>query len=103
MLDFLRYGARTLFGSNASLRQHPNTPAVEQLRTSIETLTARVDGLVRAEALRTAEHAHMVDRLDRLYKRIAARIARENGADADPVTPPTDNESVLSLRSRLGR
>lgn len=66
----------------------------------VKVLYERVLEIDRSEAVRNAEHAAMVDRLERLYKRMATRIARENGA----VTAPTDNgESVLAMRRRLGR
>lgn len=44
---------------------------------------------------REAEHAAQLDKLARLYKRVAQRIAQEGAAE------PT--ESVLELRRRLGR
>lgn len=40
----------------------------------------------------------MIDQLDRLYKRMSARIARENGSRAADA-----GESPLALRQRLGR
>lgn len=65
--------------------------------SAFEDVEDRVMALEKAEALRAAEHAQMVDRLERLYKRITARIAR----DAEP--PSETTESPLSLRRRLQR
>jgi len=57
---------------------------------------ARLDALEARETVRAAEHAAMVDQLDRLYKRISARITREHAA---PAAAPT--ESPLDMRRRL--
>lgn len=65
-----------------------------------DPLLRRVEALERAETVRAAEHAAMVDQLDRLYKRITARIAREHSAKPEPAS---EGESVLSLRNRLQR
>lgn len=73
---------------------------VATLRSEVSTLTERVAAMERAEALRAAEHAAALDKLERLYKRMTARFTREaktNGHRDD------DGESVLSLRQRLGR
>jgi hypothetical protein len=60
----------------------------------VQGLRARVEALEATETVRNGEHTAMVDRLDRLYKRISARIARSGEA-------PT--ESTLDLRNRLKR
>lgn len=58
--------------------------------------TAReLQQLRRDEARRAAEHATMVDALDRLYKRVSARIARQDDK--------AEEESTYDLRKRLGR
>jgi hypothetical protein len=63
------------------------------LLARVAALEDTLHQLHRSEAIRSAEHAAMVDKLDRLYKRVAARVARgENGA--------TD-ESTLAMRNRL--
>lgn len=63
------------------------------------SLYQRVEKLERAEATRAAEHAAMVDQLERLYKRVSARIARADRIEE----PPVEEESVLSLKQRLQR
>ncbi len=65
-----------------------------------DELTLRIEKLERAEATRAAEHAAMVDQLDRLYKRVSARIARADRVDREE---PALEESVLSLKQRLQR
>jgi hypothetical protein len=64
-------------------------------------LVGRVAALERAEATRAGEHAAMVDQLERLYKRVSARIAREQPSNNGGAG--RSDESVLSLRQRLGR
>jgi hypothetical protein len=74
-----------------AVQQHPGTPL-------LEALYVRVDKLERAEVERTAEHAAMVDRLERLYKRVSTRIARESQPeDAAPVP----GVSPLALKRRI--
>lgn len=71
-------------------------------------LSMRMDRLERAEIERAAEHAAMIDRLERLYKRVSVRIARE-GAGTLPesgssiVGQPESTESPLDMRQRLRR
>lgn len=100
MSSRLLHAVRTLLPAFAATpkRAHPDTPLVAALRAELDTLKARVDALARAELERQAEHAAMLDSLSRLYKRVSARIAREQ--------PPGDTpsgESTLTLRSRLRR
>jgi hypothetical protein len=64
---------------------------------AVEALTARIERMEAAEATRAAEHAQQVDQLSRLLKRFSQRIVRE-GNDQ-----PSDSESVMSMRKRLGR
>ena len=96
MVEFV---IRTLL---ARLRTPPAAAPVqpEPWLQSVESLRMRVGELERSEATRNAEHAAMVDQLDRLYKRISSRIARSNES-SEPTK--ADGESVLSLRNRLGR
>lgn len=47
---------------------------------------------------REAEHAAQLDKLSRLYKRVAQRIAQDGAQER-----ASDGESVLELRRRLGR
>lgn len=99
MIRTLLSALRTLLGTSPSAPSarevalaHPTVPDA-----STQSLLARLDAVEKAEALRAAEHAVMVDQLTRLYKRVATRIAREQ-------EPHSDNgESVASLRARLGR
>lgn len=88
-----------------AVQDHPGTPTPS-------ALLARIEELERSEVRRNAEHADMVDRLDRLYKRISARIQRSGAASAEGTLPlpgdrsavlsdSHDNESTLSLRQRL--
>lgn len=77
------------------------TPArVQALETHTRVLYERITDLERAEMVRAAEHAAMVDKLDRIYKRITARIAY---AAQHPNEPASNGESPLALRNRLGR
>jgi hypothetical protein len=75
------------------------TPQSVQYASAAELveLRTRVAAMEASELQRNAEHAALCDRLDRLYKRVSARIAR--GSDSQP--EPT--ESVLALKSRLKR
>jgi len=70
----------------------------ETLSYTLDALRERVVALERAETVRAAEHAAAMDAMQRLYKRVAARIARET-------TPPNGEappeESPLQLRRRL--
>lgn len=76
----------------------PDIARLAALETHTKVLYERLQDIERTEATRAAEHAAMVDQLDRLYKRISARISR--GA----VTQGSDNgESTLALRQRLKR
>lgn len=81
---------------------HPTVPDA-----SAQTLLARLEAVEKAEALRAAEHAAMVDQLTRLYKRVSMRIARSDERDRDlldqEATHHHNGESVLSMRNRLGR
>jgi hypothetical protein len=56
--------------------------------------------LRRNEATRAAEHAAALDAITRVYKRLSARISREN---EPPLTEEAVEESVLDMRRRLGR
>jgi hypothetical protein len=66
------------------------------VRARLAALETRVHTLAAQEAARAGEHAAMVDRLDRLYKRISARMVRENNG-----ATPAPEESPLALRQRL--
>lgn len=82
----------------ARVHEHPGTPPAAALHpppSPTGDLVARVEALERAEALRAAEHAAMVDQLSRLYKRVATRIARE--------APTEAGDSPLTFRRRLGK
>lgn len=68
------------------------------LSITLDALTERVVSLERAAAVREAEHAAAIDALNRLYRRVAARIARES-----PASSAEKGESVLDLKTRLGR
>lgn len=92
LFRMLRRLLRTLLLTPAPL-DGATSRAAEPLRR-VDELEARIVVLERAETLRAAEHAAMVDQLERLYKRIAARIARENGSQSS-------GESVLDLKQRL--
>ena len=63
------------------------------------TMVAQLDMFRADETRRAAEHATMVDQLDRLYKRVAARIARES-RDA-PHQAPANGETDLDFKRRL--
>ena len=72
-------------------------PQIVLLTECVRQLEADVQGLLKAEIVRSAEHAARIDQLDRLYKRVSARIARGEGE------PTHNGESPLALRQRLGR
>lgn len=55
------------------------------------------------EATREAQHAAQLDALARLYKRVATRIAREAPPPVANADAPSESESVLAMRRRLGR
>lgn len=75
---------------------HAATARLDALEAATGALASRLATMERAEATRAAEHAAMLDRLDRLYKRVSARISREgNGHTSEP------GESPLALRQRL--
>lgn len=91
------------------LRRQPTVAATEHeasalwgrqrvLSLTLDALTERVEALEHAAAVREAEHAAAMDSLNRLYRRVAARIARES-----PVSTGEKGESVLELKTRLGR
>lgn len=75
----------------------------EVLAELVTDLGRRVEKLERSEAERSMEHAAMLDRMDRLYRRIAARMVREAQLQQEPdLTGPTDTgESALEMRKRL--
>lgn len=91
-------------GRTAALETHVRAlyDHVEQLRRDAHALERGHQQLRQDEARRAAEHAAMVDQLNRLYRRMAARIAREA---EHPLTPPSDSdgESVAAFKRRLGR
>lgn len=72
---------------------------IKALYDHVRELTHEIQQTRQDDARRAAEHATMLDALSRLYKRISARIAREDGGMA----PAPDEESVLAMRRRLGR
>lgn len=86
---------------HAATTLQPATDTVAALTASVSALVARVEAVEQREALRSAEHAAMVDQLDRLYKRISARISRAD--KASPVNGDASDESPLALRNRLKR
>lgn len=85
----------------------PGTAPNHLGRSALVALQTRVELLERSEVVRAAEHAAVIDRLERLYKRVSVRIARE--AQSNPTPEPildsgatSGHESVLSMRKRLG-
>lgn len=75
--------------------------------SEVAALRAELDTLKRAEAVRAAEWQDVLDRFERLFKRLAARQARAErdtvpdlASDRTGVREPT-GESPLSLRRRL--
>lgn len=88
----------------AGVSEHPGTVPAD----AITDLTARIEALESAEALRAAEHGTALDRIERLYKRLSARIARDMGQTSPDernsiVGHPGSTESPLTLRRRLNR
>lgn len=81
----------------AVVPQAPLSPAVVELQARVTELAALCESMSRAETVRNAEHMAMCDRLDRLYKRLAARAARADDS------PHDNGDSVLALRGKLGR
>ena len=75
-------------------------PTTAPLAEAVSALGARIAALEAREAQRSLEHVAAVDQLDRLAKRITARIIR--AAEKEPATEP-ETESVASLKKRLGR
>lgn len=80
--------------------------------TQLAALRDRIAALERSEALRNAEWTDTLDKFDRLYKRINARLIRDAGSgagvsgDRSPhVAQPDEGsgsaESPLSLRQRI--
>lgn len=69
-----------------------------RLSHSLAQLERRVEALEASETLRVAEHATMLDRLERLYRRLSARITR-----AAQLEPDSNGESPLDLKRRLGK
>ena len=74
---------------------------IRALYDHAEQSTRELQQLRQDELRRTAEHSTMIDALTRLYKRVAQRILRENGAVSDP--PVTREETVMELQRRLGK
>ena len=68
----------------------------ESLTEAVTALGARIAALEAREAQRSLEHVAAVDALDRLAKRITARMIRAEQAEPE-------GESPLALRNRLGR
>lgn len=106
MIRTLLSALRTLNGTPPSRSTaHPTVPDA-----SAQALLARLEAVEKAEALRAAEHAAMVDQLTRLYKRVSMRIARSDERELldreelhREATHHHNGESVLSMRNRLGR
>lgn len=76
--------------------------------TELNALRERLDTLERKEAVRAGEWADVLDRFERLYKRLVARQDRERRAvtgQAETVTTDEarsdSGESPLALRRRL--
>jgi hypothetical protein len=91
-----RHAVPTHHGTTRSeivVQAHPP----ENVGPAVAALTARLERIEAAEATRAAEHAAQVDQLSRLLKRFSQRIVRE-GNDQ-----PSDSESVMAMRKRLGR
>ena len=98
LLAVLRTLARALLGRS------PQTPGRDtttshvfeaDLRRRVSVLEEELRELKHSEVTRSAEHSAMVDQLDRLYKRISARISRS------PNQESAQEESPLALRNRL--
>ena len=102
-VEFVRFFG--LFQRRHAASTVPSEPATVASTTDIPApqlmaLEARVAALEVREAQRSLEHVAAVDQLDRLAKRITARITR--AAEKEQVAEP-DGESVASLKRRLGR
>ena len=72
---------------------------------STRVLQARIAELETREVERNAEHMAMIDRLDRLYKRLSARISRQNppeSTNGEGASPLAFRDSIRSQRSRNG-
>lgn len=80
------------------LRRPAPTPASldDAIPVALESLRRRVAALEALELERAAEHHAMVDKLERLYKRLATRIAREAASESNG-----SGESPLDIRRRL--
>ena len=71
----------------------PSLARLTALETHVKALYDHIALLEREHTVRLAEHAAMMDQLNRLYKRMAQRVARE--------APASEEESPLALRERL--
>jgi len=78
-----------------NLRRTPDPvlARVTALETHVKALYDHISLLEREHTVRLAEHAAMMDQLNRLYKRMAQRVAREPAS--------AEEESPLALRERL--
>lgn len=97
VLVVLRTLARALLGRSTRppSRDTATSHVFEaDLRRRVSVLEEEIRELKHSEITRAAEHSAMVDQLDRLYKRVSARIARSAPSD-------TPEESPLALRNRL--
>lgn len=73
--------------------------------TTLSQIVARLDELESREIERNAEHMAMCDRLDRLYKRLSARISRQDAPgreNGSGVSPLAFRDEVNRQRSRNG-
>jgi hypothetical protein len=98
MLEFVRFLRR-----NASPTLPSTGPLSGQTDASLarrlEAVEGRIAALETREAQRSLEHVAAVDALDRLARRITARILRADGKEPQG----EEGESALSLRNRLRR
>jgi len=83
--------------------------AVHDTPPDLRDVLARVTDLEGREVERNAEHLAMIDRLDRLYKRLAARQHRAatahdapGDANGDGVSPYAFRETIARQRGRNG-
>lgn len=75
-----------------------------EARREARELTSQLQQLRQDELRRQAEHTGVVDQLNRLYRRMAARVAREAELNGKALTHPSDSEeSVAAMKRRLGR
>jgi hypothetical protein len=98
LLAVLRTLARALLGRSTQPpgRDTATSHVFEaDLRRRVSVLEEELRELKHSEVTRSAEHSAMVDQLDRLYKRISARISRAPAQEEPP------DESPLALRNRL--